>query len=828
MPTLPEEEVDSPGESSTSSSPSTCSPVDSRAVTMALRAPSIIFPKHATASEQDPTPLEQSRPHSPRARLSRNRLPSSGGSVTTVDSAGNVIDLLKAQLPDLQLSEEDRRRNLELLQEAKRVSEHFLSRRGRRSTCSLSHSPTAGLSPNHTPRSSPVPSGSISLPLPAQNAADVTELNCVRPLVSQRTETGDSSSQDQEQSPRALDWQSSEKRKVSSGTLSPRPGSPGAPRESSKPCPEAERGREDTVEERVVGGSSSRNGPDGEDPPLGVAKPVPRPPAPQGLNPPAPQGTRPAAPQGPRTAEVRTLAAFPPVMQALPWDTIGSILTKNSTNVSSLKPGETVPPSSSSSSSSSRPNELPLKAPGHGDSPDQPAKWQKLAKLREEHKLMRNQNAMASKLPDLSESAEQERGPPPEGDPKAERSDVMPHISDVMLRKMKLHRAQAGCAPPLTEKEVENAFVQLSLAFRNDNYTLETRLRQAERERNLTEENTEKELEEFKGSLKPPVALWQNPAQRESHQRLLETTKVLQQLAMRLSCRAEMVGAVRQEKRMNKATEVMMQYVENLKRTYEKDHAELMEFKKLANQNSGRCFGGSIDNGDDGVPRSSRSMSLTLGKPLPRRRVSLAVVPKFSFLKVPSPTTSPLLPALCEANVVKCVSPSEAAQTALIGGKARDGQEGGTVDPAKPDDIEAQVKARIEEDAYNKGYLEGLRRSKEIPEEEKEEGKEKEKEEESSEQKEEKKDSGKKCNRKLGYRLDALDQLGPKLFRWDRLTCVAMALFALTLFALSFFSYFGDAYGMPESAPAGKSTCPGKKKVSGWNVRYQPANPRPE
>lgn len=48
----------------------------------------------------------------------------------------------------------------------------------------------------------------------------------------------------------------------------------------------------------------------------------------------------------------------------------------------------------------------------------------------------------------------------------------------------------------------QNAFVQLSLAFRNDNYTLETRLKQAERERNLTEEDAEKELEEFKGSLK--------------------------------------------------------------------------------------------------------------------------------------------------------------------------------------------------------------------------------------------------------------------------------------------------------------------------------------
>lgn len=52
----------------------------------------------------------------------------------------------------------------------------------------------------------------------------------------------------------------------------------------------------------------------------------------------------------------------------------------------------------------------------------------------------------------------------------------------------------------------QNAFVQLSLAFRNDNYTLEMRLKQAERERNLTEEDTEKELEDFKGALK--VSPW--------------------------------------------------------------------------------------------------------------------------------------------------------------------------------------------------------------------------------------------------------------------------------------------------------------------------------
>lgn len=47
----------------------------------------------------------------------------------------------------------------------------------------------------------------------------------------------------------------------------------------------------------------------------------------------------------------------------------------------------------------------------------------------------------------------------------------------------------------------QNVFVQLSLAFRNDSYTLESRINQAERERNLAEENTEKELDNFRGAV---------------------------------------------------------------------------------------------------------------------------------------------------------------------------------------------------------------------------------------------------------------------------------------------------------------------------------------
>uniref|UniRef100_A0A8C9VB79 Inositol 1,4,5-triphosphate receptor associated 1 n=1 Tax=Scleropages formosus TaxID=113540 RepID=A0A8C9VB79_SCLFO len=391
MPTLPEEEEDSPEElDSSSSSPVSYTPAESHVVNTVLPTPSIVIPGQANTDNQVPKPLKQTRSQSPRPRLSRN---SSGNAITSIDSAGHVIDLVKDTLPEVQLSEEDKKKNLELLEEAKKVSDRFLTRRGRRSTCSLSDSPT-GLSPSPTPRSSPVPSRSSSLTVPPQF-----------------------------------------------GTFSH------------------------------------------------------------------------------------------PIHYAMC-----------------------------------------------------------ISYMNTEHKLIRNQSIVGSKLPDLSETAEQDRGNFLEEECK-EKLDVMPSISDVMLRKLKLHRALPGNAPSLTEKEVENAFVQLSLAFRNDSYTLEMRLRHAERDRNLTEENNQQMP--CPGS----VMLWQNLEQRETYQRLLETVDVLHRLATRLSSRAEMVGAVRQEKRMNKATEVMMQYVENLKRTYEKDHAELMEFKKLANQNSSRCYGGSMDNG---------------------------------------------------------------------------------------------------------------------------------------------------------------------------------------------------------------------------------------
>ncbi|XP_032894756.1 inositol 1,4,5-triphosphate receptor associated 1 isoform X3 [Amblyraja radiata] len=366
-----------------------------------------------------------------------------------------------------------------------------------------------------------------------------------------------------------------------------------------------------------------------------------------------------------------------------------------------------------------------------------------------ENKLMRNQTLAGQRLPDLSEINEQDRGPSPVPSPAVDGScNITPSIPDSLLRKLKVQRSLSAGLPPLTEKEIENTFIQLSLAFKNDSYTLETRLGLAERERNLAEDNTERELENFKSELKFSSSLWVQSELRNAQERLLETVGVLQRLAVRLSGRAEMVGAVRQEKRMSKATEVMIQYVENLKRMYEKDHAELTEYKKLANQNSSRSYSPYGDGSDDGVPRTARSMSLTLGKTVPRRRVSVAVLPK--FINFPGhPPSSSMMPTVAlmesqsstETNSSNSTSnagssittspittspstiPSSSSRIGLHsspmlsplvetkqnGDKEVERPVTGDIQPLAAEVASTVTKAKIEEDAFNKGYQEGLK-----------------------------------------------------------------------------------------------------------------------
>uniref|UniRef100_A0A8D1ZJB8 Protein MRVI1 n=1 Tax=Sus scrofa TaxID=9823 RepID=A0A8D1ZJB8_PIG len=650
MPHIPEDE-EPPGEPQAAQSPAS---QGSPTAGISCSPPTIILTGDASSPEGETDKNLVNRAHSPHRRLSHRHLKVSTASLTSVDPAGHVIDLINDQLPDISISEEDKKKNLALLEEAKSVSERFLTRRGRKSRSSPGDSPSA-VSSNLGPRVSSASSQSNSLTVPTTPGLDAC-----------------------------------------GGPQSPLPG---------------------------------------------------------------------ASPQKGDEAEV-----------------------------SSPHLGEP------------------------------------------EHILLRNQNLVGLKLPDLSEAAEQEKGPSSVLSPAIEEEeskcglDVMPNISDVLLRKLRVHKSLPGSAPPLTEKEVENVFVQLSLAFRNDSYTLESRIHQAERERNLTEENTEKELENFKASITSSASLWHHCEHRETYQKLLEDIAVLHRLAARLSSRAEMVGAVRQEKRMSKATEVMMQYVENLKRTYEKDHAELMEFKKLANQNSSRSCGPS----EDGVPRTSRSMSLTLGKNMPRRRVSVAVVPKFNILNLPgqSPSSSPTpsLPTLAESPNGKGNPPVTSALPALLeNGKTNGDPDGEVSAPVPPpsclEGISQETKARMEEEAYNKGYQEVLKKTKELQDltEEEEEQKS-----ESPEEPEEAEETGEEEKEQRSSKLEDLvhflQVLYPKLCQhWQVFWMMAAAMLVLTV-VLGLYGSYSSCVEQADG-PLGKSTCSADQRDSWWSSGLQHEQP---
>uniref|UniRef100_A0A8C3WXM0 Inositol 1,4,5-triphosphate receptor associated 1 n=1 Tax=Catagonus wagneri TaxID=51154 RepID=A0A8C3WXM0_9CETA len=853
MPHIPEDE-EPPGEPQAAQSPAG---QGSPTAGISCSLPTIILTGDASSPEGETDKNLVNRAHSPHRRLSHRHLKVSTASLTSVDPAGHVIDLVNDQLPDISISEEDKKKNLALLEEAKSVSERFLTRRGRKSRSGPGDSRSA-VSTKLGPGVSPASSQTHSLTVPTPPGLDACG-GPRSPLPGASPQKGDEAEVTSPHlgEPNVLrglaDQKQNDQRKVSQGRLTPR--SPAV--EKSKELAIEQKENFDPLQhpEAIPKGPASGTGSGGKmalnspqpgpadselgKPLLKTAKegsPLPRSPA-QGSGGPAPQ-----APQGKSTAgestgskvgskaELWPPASRPPLLRGVSWDSgpeepgprLQKVLAK-------------LPLAEEEKRFSGKAGSKAAKAPGLKDFQIQvqPVRMQKLTKLREEHILLRNQNLVGLKLPDLSEAAEQEKGPSSVLSPAIEEEesksglDVMPNISDVLLRKLRVHKSLPGSAPPLTEKEVENVFVQLSLAFRNDSYTLESRIHQAERERNLTEENTEKELENFKASITSSASLWHHCEHRETYQKLLEDIAVLHRLAARLSSRAEMVGAVRQEKRMSRATEVMMQYVENLKRTYEKDHAELMEFKKLANQNSSRSCGPS----EDGVPRTSRSMSLTLGKTMPRRRVSVAVVPKFNILNLPgqSPSSSPApaLPALAESPNGKGHPPVTSALPALLENGKTNGDPDGEVSAPVPtasclEGMSQEAKARMEEEAYNKGYQEVLKKTKELQDltEEEEEQKSESPEEPEETEEEEKEQRSSKLEELVHF----LQVMFPKLCQhWQVFWMMAAAVLVLTV-VLGLYGSYSSCVEQADG-PLGKSTCSAGQRDSWWSSGLQHEQP---
>ncbi|XP_051889424.1 inositol 1,4,5-triphosphate receptor associated 2 isoform X2 [Pristis pectinata] len=198
-----------------------------------------------------------------------------------------------------------------------------------------------------------------------------------------------------------------------------------------------------------------------------------------------------------------------------------------------------------------------------------------------------------------------------EGMPKSQCQDL--------LRKASLQSAIAS------EQDVEAEFLRFSLAFKCDMFTLDKRLRLEERSRDLAETNLKKEIEKCQQALQTVQPLCEEVQSLEIFEKLEKSLGVLTQTITRVISRAEMLGAIHQETRVGKAVEVMIQYVENLKRMYAKEHAELEEMKQLLLQNGNTL--NSLKEHQDEHRNKRFPTSQTYGRGS-LRRVSIATIPR--------------------------------------------------------------------------------------------------------------------------------------------------------------------------------------------------------
>ncbi|CAB1442913.1 unnamed protein product [Pleuronectes platessa] len=176
----------------------------------------------------------------------------------------------------------------------------------------------------------------------------------------------------------------------------------------------------------------------------------------------------------------------------------------------------------------------------------------------------------------------------------------------------------------MSEKDLESAFSQISLAFCCDQYTLKQRLQAEEHARNMAEENIQLELTRGRETLETLKGLCLDSKRSQILQKLELSLDILGGTVERISNTAEVLGAVHQEARVSRAVELMVAHVENLRRRHDRNAAEMEETKKMIQQqNSCRNL---IDPRASPDPGDSDSRLKSFLKTNSRRRISVSII----------------------------------------------------------------------------------------------------------------------------------------------------------------------------------------------------------
>ncbi|KAK7479644.1 hypothetical protein BaRGS_00029110 [Batillaria attramentaria] len=166
----------------------------------------------------------------------------------------------------------------------------------------------------------------------------------------------------------------------------------------------------------------------------------------------------------------------------------------------------------------------------------------------------------------------------------------------------------------LPDKQLESRFNSLSLAFKTDRQTLEKRLGIQERSRDIAEQNIDKELQGLRDAVETLNQLCGDEKVQDVVAKIHHHLDILEHSVARVSSRAEVFGAVQQEKRMSLAMEVMITFTENIRRLREKEQADVEEARKVLSERSQSSSSLGLDFGGLGDRRSA-SVCAALNNP---------------------------------------------------------------------------------------------------------------------------------------------------------------------------------------------------------------------
>ncbi|XP_046673067.1 mucin-5AC-like isoform X2 [Homalodisca vitripennis] len=172
--------------------------------------------------------------------------------------------------------------------------------------------------------------------------------------------------------------------------------------------------------------------------------------------------------------------------------------------------------------------------------------------------------------------------------PMLTASHSFPSLSDTVLRQLGAlmeEVKQQKEENQSSEKDIENKFTSLMLAFKTDKLTLDQRLELQRRLRDQAESNMAGELNKLKAAVQLLSPLCTDSEKIELLEKVSEQVDALHKSTTRVSTSAEMYGAVQQENRLSKAVDIILRHVENLKQAYDKEKTDHEETRKIITDN---------------------------------------------------------------------------------------------------------------------------------------------------------------------------------------------------------------------------------------------------